>query len=112
MLDRDLREPMLLERADPLMGMMMTDMPVVMAAHFRIGVQHAVLDLRGRYHRCMLRPAGRHRRRGKNGNGKQRCGNCLEHGGVLFQRDREMAGRMAGVVDRWYNFTGGTLNPC
>ena len=111
-LDRDLRELMLLERDDPLVGMVMARMLVVMATHLGIGVQHAVLDQRGLDRRCMRRPAGRHRGRGENGNGKQRCGNCLEHDSFLFRRDHEMAGRMAGFVDRWCDLRGGELNPC
>src|ERR1700722_4885660 len=109
-LDRDLRELMLLEHTDPLVGMVMAVMLVMMASHLGIGIQHAVL--RGLDRRCMRRPAGRHRGRGENGNGKHRCGNCLEHGCFLFQRDHEMAGRMAGFVDRWCDLRGGTLNPC
>src|ERR1700684_3347091 len=49
--DRHLRRLMLLERGDPLVSMMMAEMLVLMPAHFGIGVQHAVLGLRGLDHR-------------------------------------------------------------
>jgi hypothetical protein len=111
-LDRHLREVMLLEHNDPLVGIVMTRKPVMMADHFSIGVQYAMFGLRGLDRRCMRRPAGRHRGRGENGNGNQRCGNPLEHDGFLSQRDHEMAGRMTGFVDRWRDIRGGELNAC
>src|ERR1700721_3207330 len=58
--NRHLRQLMLLERGDPLMGMMMAEMLVVMPAHFGVGVQHAVLGLRGLDHRYMRLRGGRH----------------------------------------------------
>ena len=85
--------------------------PVMMAAPFRIGVQHARRHLDAPELGIMGVSAvtGRHRGRGKKGNREQRGGQCLQH--VRLPGIAGVAGRMAGPVDHGCDLTQRALNP-
>ena len=73
--------------------MTVVEVPAVvtmMTPPMRIGIQHLRAERRGRDHRRLRRLVGcRERGRGKDGNGKHRRGDCLEHL-VVLQGDREV----------------------
>ena len=94
-----------------VMAEMLVMVTVMMASPFGIGVQHARRQMNAPELGIMRAPAvtGRHRRRGENGNCKQRGGNCLQHGCLLGIAG--VAGRMAGPVDHGFEPNGRALNP-
>jgi len=71
------------------------------------------LGLRGLDDWCVRSGLGgfsRKYRRSQNGNRKQGGGNCFQHGHLLFEGDREVAGRTAGLVDHADNIREPALN--
>ena len=94
-------------------AVVMTEMPVMMAAHPGIGVQHARLHMHGLDDGGVRGAAvtGSHRRRGENGSCEQGRGNCLEHGGRLLTGITELTGRMAGLFDHADDLKTRALNP-
>jgi hypothetical protein len=68
--------------------MVMMPVSIMMAAHPGIGIEHARIDVHDPDLRGMRGPAGAvgHRRRHhQHGSGKQRGGNCLQHGRVPLE---------------------------
>src|ERR1700740_3046827 len=111
-LDRDLREPVRLERAHPLVEAMMAVMPV-MVAHFGVAVEHPRLPLHGfdsRRGRGLAR-IGRKRGRGENGNSEQGCGNYLQHSRLLIQRGSRGCRSDGRFRRSWDDVSCRALNP-
>ena len=93
-------------------AVVMTEMPVMMAAHPGISVQHARFHMHGLDNGGMggATRSGGHGRCSENGNGEQSRGNRFVHGRLL-KGIPELTGRMAGLFDHADDLNSRALNP-